>query len=178
MTNEEEQPTPDAAASESSDVSRRSTIGYLAIAGAVLGTGGGAYMYLGGGSGKSPVGEKLPEEKIELERPEDGRVALPLADHPSLQEDKSAMVLNIGKRPTTKILLWRESADNYIALSQVCTHSGCGVHLYEKAVFCSCHASTFTKDGEVTEGPASKPLKQYNVALEGAAVVIELGESA
>ena len=61
------------------------------------------------------------------------------------------------------------SGGTFIALSSVCTHSGCTVG-YSSAsdnIICDCHNSVFSTSGSVLQGPAGSPLKKYNVSREG-----------
>ncbi len=56
------------------------------------------------------------------------------------------------------------------ALSAVCTHLGCITrHLAdEKAIACPCHGSRFDLEGNVTHGPAPRPLPWVEVRRDGA----------
>jgi cytochrome b6-f complex iron-sulfur subunit len=57
----------------------------------------------------------------------------------------------------------------YIALSSVCTHSGCTVsyNASNGDIPCGCHGSLFSISGSVLQGPADAPLKKYSVEQEG-----------
>jgi cytochrome b6-f complex iron-sulfur subunit len=68
------------------------------------------------------------------------------------------------------------TGDGFIALSSVCTHSGCQVtydHGSENLP-CPCHGSIFSTSGMVLNGPASSPLKTYEVIQEGDILTIDL----
>ncbi|MBS0011602.1 MAG: Rieske (2Fe-2S) protein, partial [Bacteroidales bacterium] len=57
----------------------------------------------------------------------------------------------------------------FIALSSVCTHSGCTIS-YSAAngnLPCGCHGSIFSTTGSVLQGPASSALKRYTVTRDG-----------
>jgi Rieske Fe-S protein len=50
------------------------------------------------------------------------------------------------------------------ALSSVCTHKGCKVRVAaDQSFYCKCHGSTFSRDGRVTKGPASRELPRLSV---------------
>ena len=53
--------------------------------------------------------------------------------------------------------------DGFHALSLVCTHLGCSVEAKVDSFACQCHGSRYDKNGNVTHGPATKPLAQLNV---------------
>lgn len=70
-----------------------------------------------------------------------------------------------------KILVIREKEGYFYALSTVCTHLGCIVNwkAQEEIIACPCHGSRFNKLGEVTGGPAPKPLPHFamNLTVDG-----------
>jgi cytochrome b6-f complex iron-sulfur subunit len=51
------------------------------------------------------------------------------------------------------------------AISTTCTHLGCIVAPSETGFACPCHGSRFDQDGNVTGGPAPKPLAWYRISL-------------
>ncbi len=58
-----------------------------------------------------------------------------------------------------------------VAFSQICTHVGCPVTLYEQQthhMLCPCHQSTFdlTEDGKVIFGPAARSLPQLPITVD------------
>ncbi len=65
------------------------------------------------------------------------------------------------------------NADSVVALNSTCTHSGCIVEWKNTEFVCPCHASKFTADGEVTSGPANKPLSSYEAKIEGDLVLVK-----
>lgn len=62
-----------------------------------------------------------------------------------------------------RIVLRRVAGKGYIALSTVCTHSGCEVRPLPSSFQCPCHGSEYDLFGEVREGPAREPLQQFQV---------------
>ena len=55
--------------------------------------------------------------------------------------------------------------DRVAAISTTCTHLGCIVALSDTGFACPCHGSRYDQDGNVTGGPAPKPLAWYQVSL-------------
>jgi cytochrome b6-f complex iron-sulfur subunit len=49
------------------------------------------------------------------------------------------------------------------AISTTCTHLGCIVGSPTRAFACPCHGSHYDQDGNVTGGPAPKPLPWFQV---------------
>ena len=61
------------------------------------------------------------------------------------------------------------------AVSSVCTHKYCYVAPDKDGFFCKCHRSSFTIDGEVTDGPAPTSLPHYGVHVDDKGhVIVEL----
>ena len=54
------------------------------------------------------------------------------------------------------------------ALSAVCTHLGCITRFLsdERAIACPCHGSRFDLEGNVTHGPAPRPLPWLEVQVD------------
>ena len=65
--------------------------------------------------------------------------------------------------------------DNFVALSSICTHSGCtvGYSVQNNNFPCPCHGSVFNTNGSVANGPATQALKQYGVSREGNVLTIK-----
>lgn len=73
-----------------------------------------------------------------------------------LEPGEGAIVSRGGK----KVAGYRDAAGELHAVSSRCTHLGCQVrwNQAESSWDCPCHASRFTVDGEVLNGPAVRPL--------------------
>jgi cytochrome b6-f complex iron-sulfur subunit len=68
------------------------------------------------------------------------------------------------------------AADGFYALAATCTHLGC-LTQYERdqnRLFCPCHGSRFGIDGEVTNGPAPRPLPRLALTLEAGQLVLDV----
>lgn len=65
------------------------------------------------------------------------------------------------------------NAESVIALSSVCPHKGCNVDWKETEFVCPCHASKFTPEGAVIEGPAKEPLATYEAKIDGNNVLVK-----
>jgi cytochrome b6-f complex iron-sulfur subunit len=63
-----------------------------------------------------------------------------------------------------RVCIVREGA-KVCAISTTCTHLGCIIAPSETGFACPCHGSRFDQDGNVTGGPAPKPLPWYQVSL-------------
>jgi Rieske Fe-S protein len=70
-----------------------------------------------------------------------------------------------------RLALMRDEGGFY-ALSLVCTHLGCTVKVTENALSCPCHGSVFDRRGNVTRGPAYKPLIELEAVLRNGMVEI------
>ena len=63
----------------------------------------------------------------------------------------------------TAVLLHTEKG--FSAFSLVCTHLGCTVEENAQGFACPCHGSHFDRDGNVTHGPAAKPLHSLRIEI-------------
>lgn len=59
------------------------------------------------------------------------------------------------------------------AFSAICTHAGCTVAWAGNGFSCPCHGATYDASGQVTGGPAPRPLSRVPVRLEGTNVVLQ-----
>ncbi|HET7088008.1 MAG TPA: Rieske 2Fe-2S domain-containing protein [Anaerolineae bacterium] len=65
-----------------------------------------------------------------------------------------------------------------LAMWQRCTHLGCTVPWREDEgqFHCPCHSSLFNRNGEVTGGPAPRPLDLFPVRLQDGNLVVDTGQ--
>src|SRR5215203_2255508 len=70
------------------------------------------------------------------------------------------------------VLVHLENGD-FVAYSAVCTHQGCKVAYQDGNLACPCHGSTFdpANGASVVTGPATRPLPEIPVKVEGGEVV-------
>ena len=61
------------------------------------------------------------------------------------------------------LLIHTESG--FAALSLTCTHLGCTLEPSETGFACPCHNSSFDAQGNVTHGPAVKPLSSLRIEI-------------
>ncbi len=70
----------------------------------------------------------------------------------------------------TPILVIRQNATTYRALSMLCTHAGCQVNPPSGGmIYCACHGTRFDMNGNVMGGPAPSPLTNYGVTYNASA---------
>lgn len=70
--------------------------------------------------------------------------------------------------------LRREAADEFVAFSLYCTHTGCPVRWEEGAqlFLCPCHGGAFYRDGRVASGPPPVPLQRHPVRVRDGQVEV------
>jgi cytochrome b6-f complex iron-sulfur subunit len=70
---------------------------------------------------------------------------------------------------TNNIIIARTLANEYIAVSSLCTHQQVTVDFQanNNRFYCSAHGSVFGTTGAVLNGPANVALKQYKTSLTG-----------
>jgi len=70
-----------------------------------------------------------------------------------------------------------EDGQNFIVMSNICTHLGCRVRwIAEKGNFyCPCHNGVFAKNGTVVSGPPPRPLDRYESKIENGVIYVKRG---
>lgn len=70
------------------------------------------------------------------------------------------------------VVVTQPEAGTFKAFSSTCTHQGCAVKSVADGVInCPCHNSNFSiTDGSVKGGPATKPLPEKQISVEGDAI--------
>ena len=72
------------------------------------------------------------------------------------------------------IYVFRFSENHFTALYMQCTHQGNEVTAYGEKLVCSAHGSEFDNKGNVTNGPASSPLRNFQLKLDKPKSLISL----
>ncbi|NMO56727.1 Rieske (2Fe-2S) protein [Actinoplanes sp. TBRC 11911] len=70
-------------------------------------------------------------------------------------------------------VITQPTAGTFKAFSKVCTHAGCDVNKIDSGVIsCPCHGSQYSiETGEPTKGPATRPLPETKVKVDGNNIV-------
>lgn len=70
-----------------------------------------------------------------------------------------------------------EDGQNYVVMSNICTHLGCRVRWIaeEQGFFCPCHNGAFSKNGNVTGGPPPRPLDRFESKVENDVLFVKRG---
>jgi thiosulfate dehydrogenase [quinone] large subunit len=88
----------------------------------------------------------------------------------ALVADGQSLVSAAAGPDGAPILIVRQTANRYVALSMQCTHEGCPINPPVHGVMtCPCHGSQFDLAGHVQRGPAQYPLAHYDVAYDSRA---------
>jgi Rieske Fe-S protein len=97
---------------------------------------------------------------------------------PKKKEKKAAKALTgTGDIPTgggkifegQKVVVTQPTEGEFKCFTAVCTHAGCTVgSVSNGTINCPCHGSKFKiEDGSVANGPASEPLKEKKITVDG-----------
>jgi Rieske Fe-S protein len=122
-------------------------------------------------SGSAPVEAANPESEDEVEN-DNAEASESPAARPALAPTSDVPVRGGKILEGRKVVLTQPKAGTFKAFTAVCTHQGCIVaQVKENTISCPCHGSTFNAaNGEVTQGPASRPLREIDIKVDGTAI--------
>jgi Rieske Fe-S protein len=72
------------------------------------------------------------------------------------------------------LCVYRFSATDYTALWMACTHQGTELQVFGNKLQCPAHGSVFSNHGNVENGPADRPLRNFRVRTENSMLRISL----
>ena len=83
----------------------------------------------------------------------------------------------INTEEEISVYVLTSNGQDYVVMSNVCTHLGCRVRwIPEKdGFFCPCHNGVFSKDGTVVAGPPPRPLDRFESKVEDGLIFIKRG---
>ena len=111
---------------------------------------------------------------VDTVEPIDGALRLSLLRYPQLGRPGGAVrVRPAGTESTIYVLALEPSG--VAAVSPICTHQGCTVAVEGRLLVCPCHGSTYDREGRVLRGPATQPLRAFEVTLTETEVVVHAG---
>ena len=76
-----------------------------------------------------------------------------------------------------RVVVTQPSPGTFRGFSAVCTHQGCTIgQVADGTIDCPCHGSRFDiTDGSVVRGPADRPLRRVDIAVEGGSITLGHG---
>jgi Rieske Fe-S protein len=76
--------------------------------------------------------------------------------------------------PASNVVVTQPTEGEFKCFSSVCTHQGCPVTAVEGGTInCNCHGSKFSiADGSVKGGPATKPLPEKQIKVDGDSITL------
>jgi Rieske Fe-S protein len=76
--------------------------------------------------------------------------------------------------PEDQVVITQPADGEFKCFSAVCTHQGCIVSsVSDGNINCECHGSAFSiADGSVVTGPATSPLAEQQIAVDGDAITL------
>lgn len=85
----------------------------------------------------------------------------------SLTADNTGMLTSTNGADGKPIVIIRNSASTFTALSSRCPHESCVVNPpSNNMILCNCHGSRFDLTGNVLNGPATSPLYHYKTTYD------------
>ncbi len=91
-------------------------------------------------------------------------------------EQANQVVVYVEGRHREPIVVTRQDADRFIAVSMICTHKQCELRPEGRILTCPCHGSEFTADGRVLSPPAHENLRRYYNQYVNHTIIIHLNK--
>jgi Rieske Fe-S protein len=135
---------------------------------AIVGVGGAGLMTLLAACAGD--GQSSAEAGSTTSAPAAGNADTPFATQSGTVLAKTTDIPKEGGKvfPDRKVVVVQPSAGEFRAFSAVCTHRGCTVSDVSSGMInCPCHGSMFWLDGKVMGGPATKPLPEVPIKVDG-----------
>ena len=98
-----------------------------------------------------------------------GQVQVKVSDFPGLATTNQLVIID-GSRAAK-----RTGAASFVAFSRACTHEGTRIGLSGTGFLCPNHGARFDNNGNVTVGPASRPLSQLTTSYDAATDTLSIG---
>lgn len=71
------------------------------------------------------------------------------------------------------VVVTQPEEGDFKAFSAVCTHTGCLINeVADGTINCPCHGSKFSLEGEVLNGPATRPLNAEAITVQGDSILL------
>jgi len=103
--------------------------------------------------------------------PPPGPIQVKVGDYPAL-----AMVGVLVKPSNAFVALKRLDASTFACYSLACSHEGCQLDITNGQRFdCPCHFSRFDNNGQVVNGPATRPLQILSTTYDPATDLLTIG---
>jgi cytochrome b6-f complex iron-sulfur subunit len=127
---------------------------------------------LGAGSLLSLLNGCTPLPMLKSEA-QNGVITVPLSSIPA--DQKMARVQS--KQLDFDILLVRKTDGTFNALYMQCTHQAQPLTAGKQGLFCTMHGSSFDFEGNVTQQPATAPLRKFKTEADASAVKIYINQN-
>lgn len=149
------------------DLDRRTVLRGVAVTGAI-GTVGPLLAACGSDEPDSGGGAAQDSPSPETESPT-GSASSPESGGDVLASTGDIPVGGGAVFNDQQIVVTQPSQGEFLGFTAVCTHQGCTVNdVSDGTINCPCHGSMFSiEDGSVAGGPASAPLEEKPITVEG-----------
>ena len=82
----------------------------------------------------------------------------------------------VSQEEEISVYVFTEDGRDFKGLSNVCTHLGCRVRWVgdQEVFFCPCHNASFSKTGQVVDGPPPRPLDEFEIRVAEGQIQVNL----
>jgi len=152
--------------------SRRRFLAYLA--GAVVTITGAGIVAPLAGMFLSPIFQRQKELWLDL-----GELNTVTTDQPTMFVYKYVRVDGWFEKTIYGTAYVVKNGADVTAMSNICTHLGCGVRwdADRKSFVCPCHSGVFDRNGTVVSGPPPKPLTRFKTRVANGMIQIRIEEA-